>query len=60
MMAPTARRKCQVTGCSLRDNEALYQMMERIQTQENVLKDLEIHMMADRLGNNMDTKTEKV
>lgn len=43
-MAPATRRTCQYPGCNLGDDGAAYITMEGIQTQESVLKDLELHL----------------
>ena len=43
-MAPATRRACQYPGCNLGESGGSYITMEGIQTQESVLKDLELHL----------------
>ena len=49
-MAPATRRTCQYPGCNLGDDGAAYITMEGIQTQESVLKDLELHLSMAHTG----------
>ena len=50
VMAPATRRTCQYPGCNLGDDGAAYITMEGIQTQESVLKDLELHLSMAHTG----------
>ena len=58
-MADSTRRQYQVPGYLFWDKGAVYQSMEGIQTQEHLLNYSDIHMMAYKLGNNVDTGTEE-
>jgi len=49
-MPPAVRRQCQVPGCSLGEGGEPYTTLEGLSSQENVLKDLELHFTMAHSG----------
>ena len=58
-MAPASRRTCQVAGCFSGDNGTVYMTMEGLHTQDQVIEDLELHLMMAH-PSSMETSSSKI
>ena len=59
-MAPATRRSCQCPGCVSGSDGGPYQTLEGLQTQESVLKDLELHLaMVHGIGHSSFAQSDR-